>query len=164
MPNWCENEIEIKGKKESIIELVKFIKSKECDFDFEKVVPFPEGVKPDSEEGYKFRMANWGTKWKLEGASVYTEEESQGEVAKIDFETAWGPSLGITLALSRKFPSLSFTHRFAESGEDFSGCSVFSGGIQIETKRGEYSEYLWHEDDSWIEDDSWEDEDKDNEE
>lgn len=39
MPNWCENDLTVKGKPEDIAQLVEFVKGPDGDFDFNNIVP-----------------------------------------------------------------------------------------------------------------------------
>ncbi len=54
MPNWCENELKVTGHKESIDALLNLIKSDDLSFDFERVIPHPEGIKHNSERATFF--------------------------------------------------------------------------------------------------------------
>ena len=58
MPNWCENEIRVSGDTKKVKAFMKFVKSKDQDFDFEKVIPLPKG-----EWDYQWCLDNWDTKW-----------------------------------------------------------------------------------------------------
>ena len=55
MPNYCENELTIAGNKEDVQKLLDLIKSKESDFDFDKVIPYPENLKKLDEIAQKHR-------------------------------------------------------------------------------------------------------------
>lgn len=63
---------------------------------------------------------HWGTKW---NASFYGSNSIEifDDVVKYSFDTAWGPSLPVTMGMSKKFSDLIFTHLYAEFGMDFSG-------------------------------------------
>lgn len=52
MPNICENEVSIYADDANQIKsFMKFIKSKDCDFDFNKIVPSPDWNKTPNENG-----------------------------------------------------------------------------------------------------------------
>ena len=52
MPNICENEVSIYSEDENQIRsFMKFVKSKDCDFDFNKIVPSPNWNKTPDENG-----------------------------------------------------------------------------------------------------------------
>ena len=42
MPNWCENDLVIQGSEEAINKLKEYVKSDRSDFDFNKMIPYPE--------------------------------------------------------------------------------------------------------------------------
>ena len=84
MPNYCYNEITIEGNPAELKKQARFVKSKESDFDFNKIAPYPEEYaeldrkaeeyrketgKMDIQDGfnsggYFWCINNWGTKWK----------------------------------------------------------------------------------------------------
>ena len=52
MPNICENEVSIYSEDSNQIRsFMKFVKSKDCDFDFNKIVPSPNWNKTPDENG-----------------------------------------------------------------------------------------------------------------
>lgn len=68
-----------------------------------------------------WHITHWGTKW---NASFYGSEmvtRVNDGIIKYFFDTAWGPSLPVSLVMSEKFKDLTFTHLYAEFGMDFSG-------------------------------------------
>jgi hypothetical protein len=42
MPNWCVNQVDIRGDEAEVAKLVEFVKTDECAFDFRKIVPPPD--------------------------------------------------------------------------------------------------------------------------
>ena len=98
MPNWCECDLFIQGPKARVDEFLQFVKSDESDFDFDRLIPYPErfkeldrikaewdkqhlppGGNPDwndrpkdgfNQGGYEWCIANWGTKWFARGPEV----------------------------------------------------------------------------------------------
>jgi hypothetical protein len=150
MPNWCYNRIEVKGSAEDALRMKAYIHSQDSEFDFNKVLPYPEEyAKLDAEVdedginrskgfnggGYEWCIAHWGTKWNACEVSIADDG------SEIDFDTAWSPSLKVTNALSKLFPALIFTHRFEEGESDFSGYAVYRNGELIESADGEYDDY-----------------------
>jgi hypothetical protein len=95
MPNWCENSVRVHGDPKEVKEFVEFVKSKEQEFDFEKVVPLPNG-----EGDNQWCVDNWGTKWNACDISVDIEDK---EVAEYFFMTAWSPPEEIYWKLKEKF-------------------------------------------------------------
>ena len=45
MPNWCENDLTIKGSKTEIARLLQLVSSEDSIFDFNKILPMPEVFK-----------------------------------------------------------------------------------------------------------------------
>lgn len=66
---------------------------------------------------------NWGTKWN----SLYTKIiHNTSNIIIYVFTTAWSPPLPIILAMSKKFPSLTFSLLYGEQGNDFAGVRVIN--------------------------------------
>lgn len=98
MPNWCECDLKVQGTKKNVEEFLRLVKSDESDFDFDRLIPYPENFKeldriaaewdkvhllPRSEElwktrpkdgynqgGYEWCIKNWGTKWNAEDVQI----------------------------------------------------------------------------------------------
>lgn len=64
MPNWCDNDCQLSGQSDFIQELV------DSEFNFEKIVPIPEGG---------IRQDLWGTKWQPSVEVLnFTKDEVKG--------------------------------------------------------------------------------------
>lgn len=156
MPNWCLNEIIVTGDNKTLNEFVAFVKSDKSDFDFNKIIPYPEefakadkAYKELSDEekmkakdsfnsgGYEWCIENWGTKWLPDNPYLRKEKET----IEIGFDTAWSPSLPITAKLTELFPTLTFIHKYEEPGMDFSGYVKYEGGKIVEQECGDYDAY-----------------------
>ena len=137
MPNWCENTMEVYGDNEDLKSFVDSMVGQDSDFDFGKVIPYPEGMDYNL-EGYDWSKENWGTKWNAQNPTV----DLCDGVVFIEFETAWSPSKPITLALSKKFPTLSFKHHYQEGGNDFSGNYNCWEGVPITEEQGTMEDYF----------------------
>ena len=160
MPNWVRNKVRFSGDKARINALKRFVKGKETEFDFNKIVPMPDELnigagsdetiakdcalarragKTTSEElnrpwankmsfdewadlgdiylnnikkygastWYDWSCNNWGTKW---NAHEVCWERNDFVV----FETAWSAPEPIFIALSEKFPDVTFSVEFAD--------------------------------------------------
>lgn len=134
MPNWVNNDINVKGHPRTLQRLVKAMQGADADgdvnvFDFNKVIPCPEALLNDEwqrdkavaaankakygETGwYDWNVSNWGTKWN--SCNARFTNVGPGEIY-FGFETAWSP-VGEKLMrlLSSRFPSLTFVHEFHE--------------------------------------------------
>ena len=121
MPNWCSNNIRVRGSQQrEINRLVEAFKAGEfCD----AVIPIPEELRnPDTgsyggedadakdrlrEEltkkygysgWYDFCTGRWGTKWDV-GSDGYIEVDEDGLGFKANFDSAWAPPIGVYEAL-----------------------------------------------------------------
>jgi len=131
MANNCYNYLEIEGTEEDIKRLERCIEvegtKENKDYDMRKVIPI------DS-EGNGFYKGNicklWGTKW-FDGECF----ENSGTSATLSFDTAWSPSLPVTLEMSLRF-NLKINHSYEESGCDFEGdYNVENGNVVLDEER-----------------------------
>jgi len=161
MPNWCANKLWISGAVDSeyIDNILTHIKSEEEDFDFEKVLPYPEeyasrdremrelgcvkfrekyGVDADdgfNSGGYNWCVQNWGTKWNACDAEVVRNYPCS---VLIGFQTAWSPPIPVIQKLSELFPGCMFTLQYYECGMAYQGRVKFKEGEQIVLVEGKY--------------------------
>jgi hypothetical protein len=116
MPNWCDNYITVECDNwEEIKEYCRDLDldDRVSDFSFSKILPLEDN---DASE-------YWGTKW--DAASAFSGESF------FNFQTAWGPSIPVTIALSSKFPDATFRHAYNEPGCVFAGFVEVKGGLII---------------------------------
>jgi len=139
MPNHITNIILMDGIAKDIVKCCKYVQGEESGFDFEKLIPMPAHIYRGNlsgadEEKYGkencwhwWSVKNWGTKWN----AYAVNNDGQGYIS---FNTAWSTPEPIFKALSKKFPKIKFTIRFAD--EDFgSNCG------EIVAERGKLSIY-----------------------
>lgn len=133
MPNWCSNELTIKGSPKEIAKLIKKVeitKSEATDnhlesiFSCHRIIPRPINKQDD---WYEWNVANWGTKWDLIDVTLRGDVDSK-EITYY-FESAWSPIVAVVEALAKEFKKLSFTYTFYETGSDYWG--------EVEYKKGE---------------------------
>ena len=133
MPNWCSNELAIKGNPKEIAKLIKKVeitKSEATDnhlesiFSCHRIIPRPINKQDD---WYEWNVANWGTKWDLIDVTLRGDVDSK-EITYY-FESAWSPIVAVVEALAKEFKKLSFTYTFYETGSDYWG--------EVEYKKGE---------------------------
>ena len=74
------------------------------------------------EELYNFCVNEWGTKWNTCNHEII--EFKNG----FKFDTAWSPPIPIIIALSKKFPRLSFIIKFIDEGGGFIGFAGITDG------------------------------------
>jgi trehalose/maltose hydrolase-like predicted phosphorylase len=108
MPNWCENEVTFTGDAEKVQKIKDFVKGKERDFCFEKIVPMPKEIKnttasnpskhtPEQskkliskygfDNWYDWCIENWDTKWNATDVEMEDDEDR----VTYQFLTAWCP-------------------------------------------------------------------------
>ena len=70
--------------------------------------------------GYNWCIDNWGTKWTASATNnedvwIYEDE------VQLQFDTAWGPPVGIYNKLVDKYPDLNFSWFYKEEGMQIAG-------------------------------------------
>jgi hypothetical protein len=119
MPNWCTNQLQIKGNAEDIKKFVEENKPKDKDdagaLSFDRSVPLPEGM-----DWYDWHIANWGTKWDVNDDSELHEHDDDSGVT-YSFDTAWAPPVDWLRKTHRKYPSLTFHMAWVEDAMCFAG-------------------------------------------
>ena len=146
MPNWCSNHITVRGTDQAeIARLAKaFAEGGFC----HAVIPTPKDL-TDTVSGflgedaraaheaqqeanvekygyanwYDFQVANWGTKWDVEGDAIEHDEDGLGFSGT--FESAWSPPMGVVQALVDR--GFEVTLYYYESGMCFVG--KFEDGV-----------------------------------
>jgi hypothetical protein len=153
MPNWTENDLTVSGNIIQQDRMAIEIKTDENIFDFNKIIPYPEGYREQdkiAEEwekehpqdwgnldrpkngynsgGYGWCCNNWGTKWNACETVFVKRDRSLAYF----FNTAWSPPEPIIRKLSEIYPKLKFTLKYYEQGCGFSGKLVCKGGDVLE--------------------------------
>jgi hypothetical protein len=73
MPNWCENDLVVKGKSKALDEFAKFVEGPNGAFDFEKIIPMPEVFKGVT-TGFNTIDGKLYENWREDGTGVEEEE------------------------------------------------------------------------------------------
>ncbi len=81
---------------------------------------------------YGWNCEHWGTKWNAYGDG---EWDNRGDVAEIQFETAWSPPTPWLAALSLKHPEVQIRDRWTDEGGP-EGTMVYQAGELIEETDG----------------------------
>lgn len=109
MPNWVYNTLRvINGDPQ---EVFAFVRSEESMFDFNTLVPQPEGLyhgslgpkefeKYGKNNWYNWNNANWGTKWNACDAR-YSKKDPEHVIL---FDTAWDAPAPVFAAMAKRFP------------------------------------------------------------
>lgn len=147
MPNYCENSLAIKAAPEVMNEIFAFVKSEECEFDFNKIVPMPEGIyMGDLSTGdferyplnwYHWSIKNWGTKWNC--SEVYVDGET------INFHTANGTCEPVIAALARRFPQAIFWYETMDLCDGWCGVDEYRNGERVYSMQGSYEDNIFAE-------------------
>lgn len=122
MPNWCNNTVNIWGEPLDIKKFKKkaFKTDKDgCEmFKFNNLLPRP---KKEEENWYNWNNKNWGTKWDVNFDNDYVHDISNDDSIEIEFDTAWGPPVGVFNHIKSKFPNLQISWYYHEPGMELSG-------------------------------------------
>ncbi|OUW23827.1 MAG: hypothetical protein CBD34_02040 [Rickettsiales bacterium TMED174] len=135
MPNWCNNNIEIRGPKNKLEKIQKAAKDGKMLNHFH---PMPAELsettangtqRPELEKKYGFSdwygwaNNNWGTKW--DNSEVYgdCELKQDGKEYSLDFafDTAWAPPIGAVEKYLEENEDVSIKLWYFEGGMDFMG-------------------------------------------
>lgn len=165
MPNWCDNSLGFQGNTEDDLKLVELFKQ---DHPFQAIYPCPEELdaegahsfggpdkdKQDSiraqltekygyQNGYAWRVANWGTKWDACDL-VWIDDTS------FCFNTAWSPPVDFYRKMSELYPNASFSFEYSEPGVGFAGGGrYFNGNFQDHCGEYDYSQDDPDDPDDW---------------
>jgi len=156
MPNWCDCELNVRGKTEDVHRLREAVKSDDEVLSANRIIPYPEKFRrldevanqheaehPDDWQnrpkdgfnsgGYDWCIQNWGTKWGFCHSETISEEECQGETTlEYRFASAWDPPIPLIKKLGEMFPMLEIELRYFECGAAFNGLySVKDGQVDI---------------------------------
>ena len=140
MPNWCNNNIIIKGPKNKLKDLESA--AREGTF-CNHLMPMPKVLEDTEANGskrpkirkltgandwYDWRVANWGTKWDIDAydGSIKTSQELLGKdngnaELSFGFDSAWAPPLNAIADYLEKNEDVSMKLWYYEPGCDFGG-------------------------------------------
>ena len=161
MPNWCINQLEVKGPKAQLDKFLLQAKRKktkeECksDLSLEALMPTPadllsreatgssmealnsEPAKRADDDWYSWRVRNWGTKWDIDADADRINSKS----ATFGFNSAWSPPSKGIQAVSKLFPKLTFVLAYDEPGMGFDGEVTFKAGVIVEEDYNQGGDY-----------------------
>lgn len=148
MPDWCENQLVIKGQKEKVQEFVD--KAKRIDFCgedelkeeprsllmFSSFYPIPKELfaeDGDSDTWHIWTLKNWGCKWDPDKTELKITTLDNITVATYRFLTAWSPPDVFVRKVSKDMPDLDFLLIYSEFGTGFYGIlNVIQGKVIID--------------------------------
>jgi hypothetical protein len=129
MPNWCYNNIEIKGEPNDIKKISNIIENLKIEDDmlFQSLIGLPEGIDSEkyNEDWYDINVEWFGTKWDV---GLEFVQEIKEDYILFSGETAWSPPVDFCIELSRIY-NVQVEMYFEEGGCDFCGkCWIDSEG------------------------------------
>jgi hypothetical protein len=108
MPNWCECDLEVYGKKKDLQKFKSFVETKTQCLDQNTILPYPKkyaDMDADSKEpyiskgfnagGYGWCVENWGTKWGIVDPELVDESDDS---LSYGFRCAWSPCVPVIKA------------------------------------------------------------------
>lgn len=142
MPNWCNNILEVSGKEKIVRNFEKFAQvGKGSPFSLESLVPIPKTL--NENEGYTWRMENWGCKWDVNPVTLCRDYTSPLDIIyqiSYVFDSPWSPPIPAVVTVSEKFPELNFKLEYTELGTNLLGDAIIKNGVlkicDVEIKRG----------------------------
>lgn len=144
MTDWSANLLTVRGESIKILEMVDLFDSEGKNaFDFEKIVPIPQELVSENGESSKelgdWLLEHWGT-WYNPGFASFVHFDDKLEIS---FSTSYGPSFGITKALAKKYPHLSFKHQYVFEGCEAGLLECDKGMVTKEVEVGDFYEYVF---------------------
>lgn len=159
MPNWCENQLTIRGAKKDLEDFKQKIKPQEekeiCLFSTFRPMPIEyKGVRsPNTDKDlsqnliqkyghsdwYSWANSVWGTKWGCCDAYWEIEEPEKCEYnnngnddlysIKLHYNTAWSPGEECLKEIFEELDNLSFFLKYYEPGMGFEGSLFVRNGV-----------------------------------
>ena len=136
MPNWCDNTISISGPAEKLSPIFTKLKEDDSSGLCSILHPMPENTftgnlgederKKCAEENtpnwYDWCVSNWGTKWDTCDGDWNYEDAGDGQaILSGNFQTAWGPPVGVYTHCQEAHPDLHIEAMYYEGGCAFAG-------------------------------------------
>ena len=141
MPNWCNNNITIRGPKAKLDKILEASKEQGL---LDHFMPMPTELKETTADGstrpelekkygfsdwYGWANNNWGTKWNVMKADFYDEDpkveltadENYEASLSFVFDTAWAPPLGAYENYLAENEDVTIKAHYFEGGMDFMG-------------------------------------------
>lgn len=138
MPNWCCNDIWLRGSKEDLDDYVQKYTTDGA-MDLNKIAPMPKEYL-DDDRCYIWRLEHWGTKWNITSDSIWNRIDDEMIVSTV--ETAWLPPLKGLKKLSELCPNLEIEIIYDESGCAFQGNCIFKNGKGTEVYYRQGDDYI----------------------
>jgi len=138
MPNWCNNQLMVRGPAEDVRHFkakavghspwlpLEARPDKPNPLNFHSLCPVPDELLKGGygEAVYKWEQNHWGCKWG--GCETQIVDESD-EYIKYAFDTPWSPPLEFIAHVARDWPRLSFVIEYEEPGNGLKGQTKIQG-------------------------------------
>lgn len=146
MPNWVDTDLTVTGSEEDLTAFSRYSagpagvpeegETVTSLLSADKYLPYPDKFKHKAlcptckdgynEGGYEWVNKNWGTKWGFVEVSLVSTTRTR---SVYHYRTAWSPATPVILAMSKKFPKLTFRMSGYDRGAAFQVHQTFRGGI-----------------------------------
>lgn len=132
MPNWCSNNLMIRGSEEDLVAFIAAVAGSDdrgdpCALDFARHAPVP--YIDDDDEAIDAQIAAWGTKWRLAQEDITMIDGSPEEEAlNYAFYSASEPPRAWLRAVAQQHPDLEFDLTYQEPNMRLAGVLVGAGG------------------------------------
>lgn len=137
MPNWCENDMTIRGNKEVLDNIVNCIDQYEKK---EKSTGLLEFLNPIGEWDWHKAVKEWGTKWEVH--DVFVERENE-KTLQLSFWSAWSPPIN-AYQEGEKNHDVEITAEWVEYGLAF--CGEYKDGKPKDLDINKHPQYI-----EWLE-------------
>lgn len=171
MPNHVYSKLIVTGSFEETRRFRKFAKTKDCEIDANRFIPYPETYKKLDriarewekkntinggryKEGVDFRSRpkdgfnSGGYEWCINnwgtkwGFYSFSKVEMNKNNIVYKFETAWSPAIPVIIQASVLFPTLKFRYQYEDEGWNYIGYAEFFNGEKIKEKNVDYKDFV----------------------
>jgi len=91
MPNWCYNNITLRGPQSEIDRIEKFLEERKGENWFDFFRAMPDEIREQKDGWYAWNLENYGCKWNCDAADWYV---NAGEI-NFTFDSPWGPPIAL---------------------------------------------------------------------
>lgn len=142
MPNWCMNNVTLRHSDPAFIQ--RAINAFDRGELLQEFVPCPTDV--TGENGYSWRLNNWGTKWDVGGENDGLDTTDDPRCIELRFNSAWSAPidaygamevLGFEIEAHYFEPGLAFFGSYTQGVED----TIDYGSMTADQIRAEFPEH-----------------------
>ena len=140
IPNWCSNELSVRGDPKELKKFNKKARAYEKNttaLSLNKLYPMPKKLektinKPSKEgmpDWWKWRVEHWGTKWDVKAELSWKDYDNKIDSSlNYSFDSAWAPPVEWLKKVAKDFPTLFFSLKYDEPGMGFMGVAKGKNG------------------------------------